>query len=373
MIAAPRLDIAVVSRALARVQAWVERQEYRGYEPFDGLSSWARPLVRGTLLGERMLQQIVRQCPVNLRPVLGVRPDKTVQITVTVTDQASQSTTAAAPVVFVTPPLPAGFPPLHLDISDPARMEPGVTMFGPGAVGGQPGVNLTPLIMVDEQGEVVWYYNTTFSISDARRLSNGNLLFMGASAIHENHFTLRRVRASTIGARISTPPRIRSASSTALAPNVYASVVVAMIPAAHSPDRKVSRVGAGSRPSRVGRTACRHRPELNRNRYAVTVDAIAVGGSVIYFEPADCVSAPAAWITIGEQESTPEREAFRDFFRDLAGCAETSMPGAPEGCVDYDGCDPQTPVTFCSHPAGHEWPAIGVDATKAFFEQFYAP
>jgi poly(3-hydroxybutyrate) depolymerase len=103
------------------------------------------------------------------------------------------------------------------------------------------------------------------------------------------------------------------------------------------------------------------------------IRAIAVGGSVIYFEPADCVSAPAAWITIGEQESTPEREAFRDFFRDLAGCAETSMPGAPEGCVDYDGCDPQTPVTFCSHPAGHEWPAIGVDATKAFFEQFYAP
>ncbi len=103
------------------------------------------------------------------------------------------------------------------------------------------------------------------------------------------------------------------------------------------------------------------------------IRAIAVGGSVIYFDPADCVSTPAAWITIGEQETTVDREAYRDFFRDLAGCAATSMPGAPEGCVDYDGCGADTPVTFCSHPAGHEWPSIGTDATKAFFEQFYAP
>lgn len=101
------------------------------------------------------------------------------------------------------------------------------------------------------------------------------------------------------------------------------------------------------------------------------IRGIAVGGSVIYFDPADCVSTPAAWITIGEQETSADREAYRDFFRDLAGCAPTSMPGTPEGCVDYDGCNADTPVTFCSHPAGHEWPSIGTDATKAFFERFY--
>jgi poly(3-hydroxybutyrate) depolymerase len=101
------------------------------------------------------------------------------------------------------------------------------------------------------------------------------------------------------------------------------------------------------------------------------IRAIAVGGSVIYFDPAECTSTPAAWITIGVDETTVDREAYRDFFRDLAGCQPTSTPGAPEGCVDYDGCNADTPVTFCSHPAGHEWPAIGTDATKAFFEQFY--
>lgn len=102
------------------------------------------------------------------------------------------------------------------------------------------------------------------------------------------------------------------------------------------------------------------------------IRAIAVGGSVIYFEPDECVSTPAAWITIGDGELTGGREQFRDFFRDLAGCQEASTPGEPEGCVDYDGCDAGTPVTFCSHPAGHVWPSIGTDATKAFFEQFYA-
>jgi polyhydroxybutyrate depolymerase len=102
------------------------------------------------------------------------------------------------------------------------------------------------------------------------------------------------------------------------------------------------------------------------------IRAIAVGGSVIYFDPADCVSTPAAWITIGDGEFTPERAAYRDFFRMLAGCAETSMPGAPDGCVDYDGCGADTPVTFCSHPADHVWPSIGTDATKAFFRRFYA-
>lgn len=103
------------------------------------------------------------------------------------------------------------------------------------------------------------------------------------------------------------------------------------------------------------------------------IRAIAVGGSVIYFEPEDCVATPASWITIGDGELNAGREAFRDFFRTLAGCEDTSVAGDPRGCVDYDGCDPDTPVTFCGHPAGHVWPSIGTEATKAFFERFYAP
>jgi rhamnogalacturonyl hydrolase YesR len=62
---------AIVS-SLDKVEAWVEEQDYKGYEPFDGLSSWFRPLAFGNLLGERLLQQLVRQSPLNLRPLMGV-------------------------------------------------------------------------------------------------------------------------------------------------------------------------------------------------------------------------------------------------------------------------------------------------------------
>ncbi len=101
------------------------------------------------------------------------------------------------------------------------------------------------------------------------------------------------------------------------------------------------------------------------------IRAIAVGGSVIYFEENDCVETPASWITIGDGELTAGREAYRDFFRDLAGCQPESTPIEPEGCVAYDGCDLETPVVFCSHPAGHVWPSLGTDATRDFFRQFY--
>jgi hypothetical protein len=63
-----------LEQSLDLVQDWVEEREYRGYEPFDGLSSWARPLAFGNLLGERLLMQMIRQCPLNLRPLMGVTP-----------------------------------------------------------------------------------------------------------------------------------------------------------------------------------------------------------------------------------------------------------------------------------------------------------
>jgi hypothetical protein len=59
-------------RSLDLVAGWVERHDYRGYEPFDGLSAWVRPLTGGGEFAGRILQQVVRQCPWNLRPLLGI-------------------------------------------------------------------------------------------------------------------------------------------------------------------------------------------------------------------------------------------------------------------------------------------------------------
>lgn len=66
----------VIQSALNRVEAWVETHDYKGYEPFDGLSSYLRPFTCGTRLGEQILQQVGRQSPINLRPLMGVRPQQ---------------------------------------------------------------------------------------------------------------------------------------------------------------------------------------------------------------------------------------------------------------------------------------------------------
>lgn len=97
------------------------------------------------------------------------------------------------------------------------------------------------------------------------------------------------------------------------------------------------------------------------------IRAIAVGGSVVYFDEADCVGSSAAWIAISEGDFNAGRQAYRDFFRDRAGCEETSTEVSPEGCVAYDGCDAETPVVYCSHPGGHVWPDFGVSAAWGFF------
>ncbi len=60
--------------SLKQVEQWVEDNHYKGYEPFDGLSSPFRPLTFGNLFFDRLLLQLIRQSPLNLRPLFGVKP-----------------------------------------------------------------------------------------------------------------------------------------------------------------------------------------------------------------------------------------------------------------------------------------------------------
>ena len=65
-----------VAGAVERIRAWGEGRDWRGYDPYDGLSSPAAPLLTlGRPLGRRVLTQAVKLSPVNLRPALGIRPD----------------------------------------------------------------------------------------------------------------------------------------------------------------------------------------------------------------------------------------------------------------------------------------------------------
>ena len=53
---------------------WVEQRDFKGYDPGDGLTSFLRPLTFGNLFAERVLIQLVWKTPLNIRPLLGVRP-----------------------------------------------------------------------------------------------------------------------------------------------------------------------------------------------------------------------------------------------------------------------------------------------------------
>ena len=64
----------LIKKSVLKLEGWVEDHEYKGFQPFDGLSSWFRPLTFGNQFLDRCLLQLVRQCPINLRPLFGVKP-----------------------------------------------------------------------------------------------------------------------------------------------------------------------------------------------------------------------------------------------------------------------------------------------------------
>jgi hypothetical protein len=64
----------LILNSLKRVEKWVEDNDYKGYEPFDGLASPFRFLTRKNLLLDRLLLQLIRQSPINLRPLFGIKP-----------------------------------------------------------------------------------------------------------------------------------------------------------------------------------------------------------------------------------------------------------------------------------------------------------
>jgi len=62
-----------VYESITRLSDWLERYDYRAYDPFDGLSArFLRPLTFNSKLLRTVLQQGVRRFPLNLRPLLGI-------------------------------------------------------------------------------------------------------------------------------------------------------------------------------------------------------------------------------------------------------------------------------------------------------------
>ena len=64
---------AQVFESIIRLSVWLEQNDYRGYDTFDGLNArFVRPFTFENRLLRTVLQQGVRRFPLNLRPLLGV-------------------------------------------------------------------------------------------------------------------------------------------------------------------------------------------------------------------------------------------------------------------------------------------------------------
>lgn len=62
--------------SIAKLAAWVEAHHYKGYDPSDGLNSFLRPLTFGNQFADRVLMQVIWKSPVNLRPLVGIKPEE---------------------------------------------------------------------------------------------------------------------------------------------------------------------------------------------------------------------------------------------------------------------------------------------------------
>lgn len=63
-----------IFESISRLSDWLERNDYQGYDTFDGLNAkLLRPLTFETKYLRITLQQAVRRFPINLRPLLGIK------------------------------------------------------------------------------------------------------------------------------------------------------------------------------------------------------------------------------------------------------------------------------------------------------------
>lgn len=110
--------------------------------------------------------------------LVGLRAERTYRITV---DARAEDgvTVARATTEFTTGPLPDVLPEMDVAAADGTRMAPGLTMFDAGSwqtEGGRGRVDPV-LLMVDDEGEVVWYHQDFFTIGDATLTERGTIVY----------------------------------------------------------------------------------------------------------------------------------------------------------------------------------------------------
>ncbi len=124
--------------------------------------------------------------PADGLPIVGMRPNQQHQFHISIRDAADNETNAPEVLQFTTPPLPSNpkeFPPIDISAKHLEKMEPGITMLSvrrrmPGRGHQKFNKGFGILLVLDSEGQVVWYCRFNSRISDFKRLHNGNLVYI---------------------------------------------------------------------------------------------------------------------------------------------------------------------------------------------------
>ena len=128
-------------------------------------------------------------------PILGMRPDRRHEIRVTIFASAGESLQWDGVLDYTTPPLPVDryvMPHYDVRVAETDRMEPGVTVLSVRRALLSRAQDRNPaqqafvtryglLLALDNEGEVVWYYQSDDRIAGVDRLANGNIIYHMAS------------------------------------------------------------------------------------------------------------------------------------------------------------------------------------------------
>jgi len=118
--------------------------------------------------------------------LIGMRPARSHTVTVAVRDEADNVELGTVTATFDTAPLPEYFPPIDVTVSDPSRMEPGLTVFPVSKwwAGGQD-IGFGLVVAVDESGDVVWYYHPDHMVSDLNFTERGTIQYQSRRSLVE--------------------------------------------------------------------------------------------------------------------------------------------------------------------------------------------
>jgi len=65
-----------VEFSLNKLEEWLIENNWKAYDPFEGLNSWLRPLTFEVPVLRQLLVQFVKRTPLNIRPFIGIQPTR---------------------------------------------------------------------------------------------------------------------------------------------------------------------------------------------------------------------------------------------------------------------------------------------------------